>query len=230
MLPQVSDTASKIPPDQLPTTILKRYLAGELEAPPAPRFSAAQFIQLTKAERAAAKRLRIMARWRRARWNNRTTHIGTSLTARVVEWLLPWKVHDYPGIDRGLMDIVGSGHTRPAIRSWLKLSAKTGKTLEPPLTAKQRLAEAMQERVVAGQELLLKLKAEIEQELSDRANGKYRPRIEKVKHNLPQYRRAKRVETVEPPAIEMPAPATIETIAPVDQAPEAARLPRAREI
>jgi len=82
----------------------------------------------------------------------------TSLVERVVRWSLPWTTRNYPGIRRGLIELLGTRVTYSAIKGW-RVDRRP-----LPAWAALLMAKSIRLRCSAGNELA----AELEQWAKDR--------------------------------------------------------------
>jgi hypothetical protein len=76
-----------------------------------------------------------------------------TLTERVARWLLPWTVRTYPGVRRGLVELLGRRVTYSAIKGW-----RSGRR-PLPASAATVMAVSIRARCLAG----LALVADLEQ-------------------------------------------------------------------
>lgn len=110
--------------------------------------------------------------------------VSDSAVAAACAWLLPWHRDHYPGIRRGLFQVLNGRVKAPAIDKW-RYQLTLG-----PLWALRRLAEVVGQRARKGLEIEARLLAEIAErearprkprglEIIDEATGlpKYRNRI-----------------------------------------------------
>jgi hypothetical protein len=74
-----------------------------------------------------------------------------TLGERVVRWFLPWTVRNYPGVRRGMVELLRGRVTYSAIKGW-----RTARRPMPAWVA-QVLAEAIRTRCRAGDELASEL-------------------------------------------------------------------------
>jgi hypothetical protein len=67
-------------------------------------------------------------------------------------WLLPWSMHNYPGIGRGIVQLLGGRTNKPAIDRW---QYRTGTA---PRWALRELADEIERRCLAGLEIVAALR------------------------------------------------------------------------
>jgi hypothetical protein len=82
-----------------------------------------------------------------------------TLGERAVRWILPWTVRNYPGVRRGMVEVLGRHVTYSAVKGW-----RVGRRPMPAWAA-QILAHTIQTRCRAGADLA----AELEQWAQHRA-------------------------------------------------------------
>jgi hypothetical protein len=75
------------------------------------------------------------------------------LFVRGVHWILPWSIADYPGIQRGTLQLFGGRVALETVRSWRKGYRGF------PAWAALALAEAIEVRVLSGLDLITELRA-----------------------------------------------------------------------
>lgn len=80
----------------------------------------------------------------------------STLAARAVHWLLPWRRQEYPGIGPGVSDLLGHSVTVPAIRAW-----RSGRNRLPAEVARQ-LATVIRARSLSGLAVAEELEAHAE--------------------------------------------------------------------
>ena len=91
--------------------------------------------------------------------------LGKPLTARACHWLLPWTISDYPGFQRGSVEVLGGKAALETLRAWWK-----GRV---PLAgwAALEMAEAIEARCMAGQALIVELRAYAAERANRRKGG-----------------------------------------------------------
>lgn len=90
----------------------------------------------------------------------RSTPRNYSLAGIAGVWLVPWTKADFPGVYKGLVEILGWRVSIGTMRSWLDGRRNT------PSWAAQVLGDAIEARLAQGQDVLVKLRAyQVEKEL-----------------------------------------------------------------
>ena len=80
-------------------------------------------------------------------------HGNKPLSIRGVRWVLPWNIDDYPGLQRGAVEVFGGHYALETLRAWWKGNA--------PMSARGALmlSEAIRARCEAGERLIAELEA-----------------------------------------------------------------------
>lgn len=80
-------------------------------------------------------------------------HGGKPLAVRGVKWVLPWNIDDYPGLQRGAVELFAGQYALETLRGWWKGNDRL------PARAALMLVEAIRARCEAGERLIAELEA-----------------------------------------------------------------------
>lgn len=126
---------------------------------------------------------RRQARLLRKNYFNREFHgrsaLNPPLIERAARWLLPWASETYPGIGRGLSQVLGERVKYHAVRRW---RAGTG---QAPIWAVERFTDEIERRCREGLEIVAALRVEIIQRPPPKPRGL---EIRDPETGLPKYR------------------------------------------
>jgi hypothetical protein len=80
-------------------------------------------------------------------------HGAKPIAVRGTRWVLPWNIDDYPGLQKGAVELFGGRYALETMRGWWK-----GKQVMPAAAALM-LSEAIRARCEAGDRLIAELEA-----------------------------------------------------------------------